>query len=258
MKLKKILAIAVSAAVVTAMGAVMASAAVPDFVIVDPNGSPNGFVANGIGDDNSGYWGPYGQFTLDSGNWIYDASVANGYTAINLHNDGVKVSDYKYLVMTAKTDDATAVSGVSFSIGQPDDSSADVYAKDLKDWKLADGSTGINLTTSFKTFTIDLAANGVVTFASSKNPGDFTFHPGDATKGKVYVNKLVLTNTDPNSSSGTPSSSSKPSSATSSGSGSGSSNAKTGDTFPIAVFSLFAIGSAAALTVVAVKARKHN
>jgi|GEM_PF-796000 len=165
-------------------------------------------IANGFnGQDGDGYWGPYGPaFTLENGALVFDSSIDNAWVTLNFKkDDNFTATSYKYLVITLKSDKPQDGEKVHMTLGN--------VGKSFGDW-------GITLDTNYKTYTIDLAANGVTKWGDAeKQTPDFALNKAEAQNAKIYLTKMVLTNSPSTSSSGS----------TSTTSSDNTSNPKTGD-----------------------------
>lgn len=162
--------------------------------------------------DKENYWGPYGDADISGGTLLFDQSKTNAYITMGFKDYGADTT-YKYLELTMKSDNASGDS-LQLSIGQ---TAAGVQnGKPLTDWVLADGTKGIQLTNDYKTFRVDLAANGTTQFFVEGKPAIALNQLGT---GKIYIQSIVLTGgtkitSDSQPESSAPSSSSSVSSGT--------------------------------------------
>lgn len=169
------------------------------------------------GTDQENYWGPYGDFNISGGTLLFDQSKAGAYITMNFKDYGSKTS-YKYMDLTMKSETDSGDS-LQLSIGQT--SSGDQNGKPLTEWVLADGTKGIQLSKDYKTFRVDLAANGTTQFFAEGKPAVALNQLG---AGKIYIQSIALTGgttiaSDSQPESSAPSSSSSSSSVSSVSSG---------------------------------------
>lgn len=258
---KKILVGVITLAMTASMGTLAASASSSDLVfwngnLADPLPS-SGVSVGGVYSDGA-------SISYDNGALVFDTSVSGGYmTADLLDADGTPLDDsnvpsYKYLLITVKSDDPADSQGAHLSIGK--DSKNAQLGKSFTDW-------GINLTTDYKTYTIDLAGNDFAYWGKTGAP-DIALNQSEATKGKIEIKAMSLSN-DPNGSSAsssssasstasTSSSSSTSASSTAASSTSSSSSPKTGDNFPIAAVGLIVAASAVCVATASTIMKKKS
>ncbi len=184
-------------------------AAEKDFVV----GKNNFHETGKYGKD--GYFGPWfqdGCLTFESGVLVFDASVSDAWMTLNLTNDTLKATDYKYMVVKIKTNDPAQAENFAMTIGKKDASNGRKAnnGKTFKDWTLADGSHPKPLTTQYSTVVVDLAKSGTTSFTGDP---DFALNKGDAKNAKIYVSELYLTNTNPNGGAAAPVQTNTPSAA---------------------------------------------
>ncbi len=135
--------------------------------------------------DADNYWGPYSDpvaFVLENGALVFDTSIAGGWLTLNFKDDALAADAYKYVVISVKVDsadNAADAEGAHFKFGDKGCS--------LADW----GITGLN--TSYKTFILDLAANGFTSWGTPPAP-DFAINQVDATTAKISIDYIKLAN----------------------------------------------------------------
>lgn len=182
------------------------------------------------GQDAEGYFGPYGPaYVLQDGALVFDSSINNAWVTLNFKDDNLAADAYKYAVITLKTDNPQDAAKVHMTLGN--------VGKSFADW-------GITLKTTYTTYVIDLAANGLTKWGDgTKGEPDFALNKAEAENAKIYVSKIVLTN--------------NPSSTTSSATT--TSNPKTGDNTPfmLALFSLLAFFSGIVLLLMNKKVKTN-
>lgn len=149
-------------------------------------------VKNFIGYDfagNLGFWGPYtasedmASLSYSSNGIIFDTSVVNSYFTAELNPQNAPMR--KYAKVTLKASDAEKMTGkFSLSIGG--------VGKQWKDW-FAEGADS-TITTEFKTFTIDLEANGVTNLVVSNADLALNKSTDVDDEGIVYVQRIEFTN----------------------------------------------------------------
>lgn len=167
-----------------------ASAAAKDFII-----GKNNFHENGkYGQD--GYFGPWWEgdcLTFAGGALVFDTSVENAWVTMNLSDDTLDIAQYKYMVVTIKTDAPAQAENFAMTIGKKAGKGGRKAncGKTLAEWTLADGSHPKALTTQYVTLKIDLAKSGVISFDGDP---DFALNKGDAKNAKIYISELYLTN----------------------------------------------------------------
>lgn len=168
-------------------------AAAKDFVI-----GKNNFHENGkYGQD--GYFGPWWEgdcLSFESGVLVFDTSVENAWMTMNLSDDTLDSSQYKYMVVKIKTNAPAQAENFAMTIGKKAGKNGRKAncGKTLTEWTLADGSHPKPLTSQYATLTIDLAKSGVISFEGDP---DFALNKGDAKNAKIYISELYLTNTNP-------------------------------------------------------------
>jgi LPXTG-motif cell wall-anchored protein len=203
-------------------------------------------VANGFsGQDADGYFGPYGPaYVLQNGALVFDSSIDNAWVTLNFKDDNLAANAYKYAVITLKADNPQDAAKVHMTLGN--------VGKSFTDW-------GITLNTTYTTYAIDLAANGLTKWGDgAKGVPDFALNKADAKNAKIYVSKIVLTNNPSSITSNTTSASTNNSSSTTSNATT-SSNPKTGDntTFMLTLFSLLAFASGVVLLLMNKKVKTN-
>lgn len=249
--LKKLLVAVAALAVAASVGAVAVSAAVPDDTLWNANltGSSPMTGGNVLGL----YSGGAAYCYLDNGSLVFDASASGGYCTADLGDvskvplDATNNPKYHYALVTMKADNPSAAQGIHLTFGR--DAKDGQLGKSLTDW-------GITLTTSYKTYVVDLTAGGFDHWAAAGQP-DFALNQGEATSGKLEIKSIVLSNSNGESVSSSSSATSTSSAAASSGTSSVA-NAGTGDTFPVAAVALVTLASAAALFALGRKTTKHG
>lgn len=167
-----------------------AHAAAKDFVIGKSNFHENGK----YGQD--GYFGPWWEgdcLSFESGVLVFNTSVENAWMTMNLSDDTLDISQYKYMVVKIKTDAPAQAENFAMTIGKKagKNSRKANCGKTLTEWTLADGSHPKPLTNQYTTLTIDLAKSGVISFEGDP---DFALNKGDAKNAKIYISELYLTN----------------------------------------------------------------
>lgn len=167
-----------------------AHAAAKDFVIGKSNFHENGK----YGQD--GYFGPWWEgdcLSFESGVLVFDTSVENAWMTMNLSDDTLDISQYKYMVVKIKTDAPAQAENFAMTIGKKAGKNGRKAncGKMLTEWTLADGSHPKPLTNQYTTLTIDLAKSGVISFEGDP---DFALNKGDAKNAKIYISELYLTN----------------------------------------------------------------
>ncbi len=143
-----------------------------DFVVATKFSAPN----------EEGYWGPYGPaFTLEkNGILVFDSSIPNAWMTLNFKDDFMEPEDYKYVVITMKTDDPEDAQNIVMTFGD--------IKKPIKDWK-------IKLNKEFTTYIIDLHALGLTKWGDgTKAEPDFALNKATANKAKLFVQSIILTN----------------------------------------------------------------
>jgi hypothetical protein len=253
MKVKKILALVVSMAVISAFGMTMVSAAGSDLV------SWNGNLAAGYAGTHVGGIYPEdgggGSWSLSGGAFVFDGTKA--YANFDLtDNDGHALvangtADaattpspiYKYMLITVKASDASA-KNIKLRLGQTDSDnskSPGVFWKTFSDL----GITFDTLNTD-KTYKVDLSK-----FTDFKAWGEYNYaadfgldgatNGAAGAGGTITISKLEFTNTDPDAAAPT------------TGTAAPVTPPPTGDTFPIAAIVLLTLVSG---TVIFISARK--
>ena len=159
----------------------------PKAITIDDLDMVNAYVVGDTfaGSDADNYWGPYNPGTgwsLTDGALVFDCSVGNAWCTMVFKNQEMAADAYKYAVFTMKVNNnnkAADAANATMTLGGVEGS-----GKPLGQWGIDD------LSTSYKTYILDLKANGFTEWG----PMYFAMNKSTAVDAVISIDKIVLAN----------------------------------------------------------------